>query len=261
MTVFKHELKQGRISLIVWTVAIAFMMAACVLIYPQMGDQMDEISETFADMGSFSAAFGMDKLNFGEFIGFFGVECGNVIGIGGAFFAALLGISALAKEEKEHTAEFLLSHPISRVRVVTEKLFAIVAQLVILNVTVIIISTLSMFAVDVTADAGTLALLYLAYFIMQIEIAAITFGISAFIRGGGLGIGLGLAAVFYFVNIIANLMEETKFLKYITPFGYTDGADIIGDRTINIGYLSVGLILTVIGIVCAYVKYTKKDIA
>ncbi len=261
MTVFKHELKQGRISLIVWTVAIAFMMAACVLIYPQMGDQMDEISETFADMGSFSAAFGMDKLNFGKFIGFFGVECGNVIGIGGAFFAALLGISALAKEEKEHTAEFLLSHPISRVRVVTEKLFAIVAQLVILNVTVIIISTLSMFAVDVTADAGTLALLYLAYFIMQIEIAAITFGISAFIRGGGLGIGLGLAAVFYFVNIIANLMEETKFLKYITPFGYTDGADIIGDRTINIGYLSVGLILTVIGIVCAYVKYTKKDIA
>ena len=42
-----------------------------------MEGQMNEISGMFADMGSFSAAFGMDRINFGEFAGFFGVECGN----------------------------------------------------------------------------------------------------------------------------------------------------------------------------------------
>ncbi len=261
MTIFKHEMKQGRISLVIWTAAIAFMMATCVLIYPEMGDQMNEIGDMFANMGSFSAAFGMDKINFGEFIGFFATECGNVLGLGGAFFAALLGVSILQKEEKDHTAEFLLTHPISRIRVVTEKLLAMIAQLVIMNVAVICISTLSMLVVDVTADAKTLALLYLAYFIMQFEIAAITFGISAFLRRGGLGVGLGLSAVFYFLNIIANLMEETKFLKYVTPFGYTDGADIITNKAIQLGYLSVGLCITVIGVACAYIKYTKKDIS
>ena len=129
MTVIKHELKAGKNSLIIWAAIIAFMMGLCVLIYPQMGSQMTEISGMFANMGSFSAAFGMDKINFGEFSGFFAVECGNVLGLGGAFFAALLGISALSKEEKEHTAEFLLTHPISRTAVVFGKLCAAVFDL------------------------------------------------------------------------------------------------------------------------------------
>lgn len=108
MTIIKHELKLGKNSLIIWAAIIAFMMGLCVLIYPQMENQMTEISGMFANMGSFSAAFGMDKINFGEFSGFFAVECGNVLGIGGAFFAALHGITALSKEEKEHTALPLL---------------------------------------------------------------------------------------------------------------------------------------------------------
>ena len=101
MTVFFHELKRGRISLLIWSAAIAFMLAICVIIYPEMKSQMGDISAMFADMGSFSEAFGMDKINFGSFTGFFGVECGNVLGLGGAFFAAIIGISALSKEEKE----------------------------------------------------------------------------------------------------------------------------------------------------------------
>ena len=102
MTVFKHELRQGRSALIIWTAAISFMLGVCIVIYPEMSTQMGDRSAMFADMGSFSQAFGMDRINVGEFLGFFGVECGNVLGLGGAFFAALLGISALAKEEKEH---------------------------------------------------------------------------------------------------------------------------------------------------------------
>ncbi len=261
MTVFKNELRQGKLLLIIWTAAIAFMMAACVIIYPEMGSQMDDISKMFSDMGAFSAAFGMDKLNFGEFIGFFGIECGNVLGIGGALFAALLGISALAKEEKEHTAEFLLTHPITRTAVLTEKLFAGALQIIVMNISVIAVSTLSMLIVDVSADAVALTLLFLAYFIMQLEIFAITFGISAFIKGGGIGIGLGLAAVFYFINIFSNLMEETEFLKYITPFGYTDSADIISDKALNIGYLVVGIAVSAVCIALAYIQYNKKDIS
>ena len=68
MTVFKHEMKRGKLSLIIWTAIIAFMLAVCVFIYPEMSTQMNEISDMFANMGSFSSAFGLDQLNFGEFI-------------------------------------------------------------------------------------------------------------------------------------------------------------------------------------------------
>lgn len=261
MTIVKHELRRGKNALIIWTAAISFMLALCVMIYPEMSTQMGDISAMFADMGSFSAAFGMDRINFGEFIGFFGVECGNVLGLGGAFFAALIGISALAKEEKEHTAEFLLTHPVSRGKIVAEKLCAVVVQIVLLNLAVIAVTALSILAIGEDVPIKTLALLFLAYFLMQLEVAGITFGISAFLRNGSLGVGLGLAAMFYFLNIVANLTEKAKVLKYITPFGYTEGADIIADGAINGSYLAVGLTLAVLGVVLAFWKYRSKDIS
>ena len=260
MVILRHELRQGKKTLAIWTMIIGFMLGICILMYPEMKTQMSEISEMFADMGSFSAAFGMDRINFGEFIGYFCVECGNILGLGGAFFAALFGILALAKEEKEQTAEFLLSHPISRRKIVGEKLCAVLIQIVILNIVVVGITALSVFIIDETPDMKIFALLFLAYFILQIETAAICFGISAFITREGMGIGLGLAALFYFMNIISNLTEEARFLKYITPFGYTEGADIVADGRIEAGYLAVGLVFTAAGVLAAFYRYEKKDI-
>lgn len=260
MTVFFHELKRGKVSLLIWSCAIAFMLGICVLIYPEMKTQMSGISEMFADMGSFSDAFGMDKINFGTFIGYFGVECGNVLGLGGALFASILGISALAEEEKEHTAEFLLTHPVSREKVLAEKLLAVFSQIIILNLVSAIVTVLSVLAVGESVDAKVMLLLFLAYFMMQIEISAVTFGISAFLKGNGLGIGLGIAVLMYFLNIMANLTENAMFLKYITPFGYTEGADIISNSAIEVKYLAAGLVFTVTGLVAAFLKYRKKDI-
>ena len=260
MPLLKHELRRGLTALIIWTGVIAFMLGVCVLIYPEMEKQMGEISEMFANMGSFSAAFGMDKVNFGEFMGYFATECGNVLGLGGAFFAALLGISALAKEEGEHTADFLLTHPVSRPSIVLQKLCSILVQLIALNAAVICIVALCTRIVGEAPDFPTLARLLLAYFILQIEIAAVCFCISAFLRHGGLGIGLGVAALLYFLSIVANLTEDAKFLKYITPFGYANGTDIVADGRIDVRYLAVGLGITAAAIGVAFVKYCRKDI-
>lgn len=260
MTLFKHELKQNRIALIIWTAAISFMLGICVLIYPEMSSQMGEISKMFADMGSFSSAFGMDQLNFGEFMGYFGVECGNVLGLGGAFFAAVTGITLLAKEEKDRTADFLLAHPVSRISVITAKYLSMIMQILTLNATVILVTSISILAIKESPDIKTLALLFLAYLLLQIEIATITFGISAFLKGNGLGIGLGIAFMLYFMNIVSNLTEEAKFLKYITPFGYTEGSYIIPNASIEWKYVAVGITFTFIGMVMAYIKYSQKDI-
>ena len=260
MTLLLHEIRQNRLALMIWSAAISFMMAVCVIIYPEMSSQMGDISEMFADMGAFTSAFGMDQLNFGEFMGYFGIECGNVLGLGGAIFAAILGASAISREEKDKTAEFLLTHPISRERILKEKLLAIFSQVAILNAAVIAISSLDILVVGVEAEWGTLMLVFLAYFMLQIEIAAITFGVSAFMKRGSLGVGLGIVFGMYFINILANLTEEISALKYITPFGYADGAHIISEGSIEIKYLAVGTLLAILGIAAAFLKYRKKDI-
>ena len=260
MTLFFHELKQNRLSIIIWSAILAFVIAISIFIYPEMSSQIGEINDMFSDMGSFSEAFGMTELNFGEFIGYFGVECGNSLGLGGAFFAALLGVVALAKEEKERTAEYLLTHPISRASVVTQKLLAVFAALLMLDVFVLAVSLCSAARIGETGEIGKVCLILLSQFLMQVEIAAVTFGISAFIRRGGLGIGLGAAAVFYFFNILANIDEALEFLKYITPFSFTDSAYIINNSHLNYAYLAVGGAISGACIALAFVKYTKKDI-
>ena len=260
MTLIKHELRQGWKSLAIWTLSIGFFIVICVMMYPEMEGEMEEVSEMFSSMGAFTAAFGMDKLNFGTLIGFYAIECGNILGIGGAFFAAILGITALAKEEKERTAEFLLSHPVSRNKVITEKLIAVFLQIVIMNVLVFLMSIASIAGIGEEILWEELGLLHLAYFLVQIVLAAICFGISAFIRTSGIGAGIGLATVMYFINIVANITESAKDLKYLTPFGFAEGADIIANVDLEWKMVAVNMVLAIVGVVAAYWKYNKKDI-
>lgn len=261
MTIYIKELKQSFKSLCIWTASIAFMMLVCVLLFPEMKGEMDSVSSIFANMGGFTAAFGMDKLSFGQLMGFYGIECGNVLGIGGGFFAALAGISVLANEEKERTAEFLLTHPISRVSIIAQKLLSVLTQVVVLNIVVVAVSLISAAVINESFEMKEFILLHVSYLIMQLEISCICFGISAFIRRGSIGIGLGLALAFYFMNLVCNMTEQAEFLRYITPYAYAEASNIISEGKLDTVLIVIGIIIAVIGAAVGFIKYTKKDIA
>lgn len=261
MTLLQHELKRGRTSLLIWTGAISLMLAVCVLIYPEMSGQMNEMSAMFADMGSFTEAFGMDQLNFGEFKGYIGIEFGNTLGMGGALFAALLGISALSKEEKDHTAEFLLTHPIARSKIYTEKLLSVFIQIIIMNIIVALVSLGATLLIGECLPWKEALILMIVFTLMQLEIGAITFGLSAYLRSGGIGLGLGLSLMLYCTNLISNLLENGEIFKHITPYAYTDSAKIFADGKPEIMYILSGWAIAAIILVAGWVKYQKKDIS
>ena len=260
MTIVKHELRQGRISFLIWTGAVGFLLAVCIYLFPEMKGEMAGVSKIFSSMGSFTAAFGMDRLDFGSLTGYYSIECGNVLGLGGAFYAALCAVDMLSKEEKGRTAEFLLTHPVSRARVLTEKLIAVLLQVTAMSGIVYLISIVSMILIGEEIPWKELNLLHLAYYLLQLELAGVCFGISAFLKKGSTGAGLGLAAILYFMNLIANIAKSAEFLKYITPFGYCEGADIISAGKLDTAMVSVGISFGVLGILAAYAKYLRKDI-
>ncbi len=244
----------------IWTASIGALLAICIFLFPEMKGQMNSVNDVFASMGSFTEAFGMDRLNFGTLTGFYAIECGNILGLGGAFFASLCAAAILSKEEKDKTAEFLLTHPVSRKRIITKKLIAVLIQLTAMN---LIIYTLSVGAIAAVGEAipwKEISLLHLGYYLLQLELAGICLGISAFLRKGSAGVGLGIAAMMYFLNLIANIADIAAFLKYITPFGYCEGADIVPNGRLNGAMAAVGTVIGIGGIMIAYLKYTKKDI-
>ena len=260
MTILRHELRRSRVPFWIWTGAIGFLLAVCIFLFPEMKGEMEGVSEVFSSMGAFTAAFGMDRLNFGTLNGYYAIECGNVLGLGGAFFAALLAAGMLCKEEKERTAEFLLTHPVSRARIVTEKLAAVLLLITVMNLIIYALAVGSILAIGESVPWRELNLQHLAYWLLQLEIAGICFGVSAFLRRGSAGVGLGIAVMLYFMNLIANITESASFLKDLTPFGYCDGAEIASSGSLDGKRLAIGAVFFAVGVAAAYWNYTRKDI-
>ena len=260
MTILKHEVRSGLAGCILWSAVTGGLMALCVSMYPSMSGSMDDFSAMFANMGDFSAAFGLDKLEFGSVMGFYGTECGNILGLGGAFYAALTAMGLLAGEEGGHTAEFLLTHPVSRVRAAAEKLAALAVLVLALNAVCLACGAASILAVGETAAWGDLLRYHAALLGMQLEIGGVCFGLSALLRRSSFGLAMGLAAVMYFLGLIINLDQGMAWLRFVTPYYYADAARIYAGEALA-GPLAAGCLLGAAGAAWGLWRYVRKDIA
>ena len=262
MTFYKHELKMNRVSFAVWLVGVLAMSAGCIFLFPLIDESMADMSDAFASMGGFSAAFGMDKLSITTLEGFFGTEIGTIFAIGGGMYAALLGISALAKEESGHTAEFLHTLTLGRCGIVTGKLAAIVTYLVLFDVIAFGVFAASAAMIGETLSMKSLIGYIVAQFAAQLEIASVCFAFSACSKRSSLGLGPGVALVLYVLDIIARITDKAEFLKYITPFSFSNATDIfVNGGTIETVPLCIGICVTVISLAAAYTVYRRRDIA
>lgn len=91
-------------------------------------------------------------------------------------------------------------------------------------------------------------------------LTGLCFGLSAFARKGSTGAGLGIAAMMYFLNLAANITEKAEFLKYITPFGYTECADIVSSGSLNGKLVALGMAYAAAAVSVGSWQYCKKDI-
>lgn len=65
-----------------------------------------------------------------------------------------------------------------------------------MNLIVYAISVCSIAAIGEEIPWKEISLMHLAYYLLQIELAGICFGISAFLRKDSAGVGLGIAAAY-----------------------------------------------------------------
>lgn len=261
MNIVRHEIKQNTKSLLLWSLIVGGLIFICMMIYPEFGKQADSIEGLFENLGSFSAAFGLDKIGFSTAIGFYGVEAGAMLSLGGSMFAAIIGIGMLAKEEGSHTAEFLLSTPMGRIQVIAEKLIAVVTLILVFNIICYGIGAVSFLLIGESIDYSVLLLYHVVQCIMHLEIGCICYGISAFLKKNSFGLGIGIAMLLYFVNMIANISSKLDWLKYMTPYAYSDASEILSDKQVDESLIVLGVGIGILGSLIAFVRYMKKDIA
>lgn len=261
MTILTQELKANLKTLLIWSLSVGLMIFGFMLMFPSLKETLIDATDMYKNMGGISTAFGLDKLSIGSVMGFYGTEVGSVLCLGGALFGALLGAGMLSKEEGSHTAEFLFSSPISRINIIFQKFIAMEIIVLAFNLICVGLALLSFAIIGDFIPAKEFILYHLAQWLMHSEISCICFCISAFLKKSNIGLGLGIALTLYFSDMMARIIPDLKSLKYITPFYYSGAADIFTNGYIDGALLVIGIIVSVIAVTIAHLKYNSKDIA
>ena len=261
MSILKHEIKMNFKSILIWSLSVGLMSFVFILIFPTMKSSLVDMSDAYSNMAGMSTVFGMDRLNIAEIMGFYGIEIGAVLSLGGSFFAAVLGVGILSKEEGGHTSEFIFTLPISRKTVLIEKYLAMIFCILIFNIICIGLIVSSFLIVNEEIQIKAFLLHQLSLIIMNIEIGSITFGISAFQKKSNFGMGIAIALILYFLDMMSKLNDKVEFLKYISPFSYCDASKVITSLELDGKLLIPGIVIMIISVFIGFFKYLKKDLA
>ncbi|WP_066291107.1 ABC transporter permease subunit [Bacillus sp. FJAT-29937] len=263
--IFKREFRRGQKSLIIWSLVLAGLIIWLLSIFPQFAEGQKSIQTLFdAYPESMKQMFGMDRLNLGTLIGFYGIEVYMMTTLLGSIYAAMLASNILAKEENEKTIEFLLSKPVSRSQIVAKKLMAVIVNIVILNIVSTISSIIGFqFAKEEAIQWSTFALLAIATLLLHVTFAAIAFMFSSILRKtrNVLSISLAVVIVSYFISIMSGLSEDLDILKYFSPFKYVEAANIINEQIIESIFLLLMGAIILISFIVSFMIYKKKDIS
>lgn len=260
-TIYRHEMKLLYKTLLIWTMAVGGLCFVCILLFNSMKSEMEGMADSFAQMGAFADAFGMSQLSIATLEGFYATEVGTVHSLGAAMFVAIISMVMLSKEEDGHTGEFLFTLPVSREKVITSKLVAIITNAVLFNVICVGIYAGGIVLLGENIRFDRFLLYHVMQLLMHFEIVGICFGLSAFMKKNKLGIGLGIVMLFYAYDLMARVLPDLSDYNFISPFSYANAADVFSTGRVEVEALVLGIIVMVAAVVMAYVRYAKRDLA
>ncbi len=262
MNIFLRELKANLKSLIIWSVIMLFFVYSGITKFsayegnPEMLEIMGSMPPALME------AFQMNAFNLTTIEGFFGVMF-MYFALLGTISATMWGSDIIAKEERDKTVEFALTLPVSRNRVVTAKITAVIVNCIaFLGVTwVASIAATATYSPD-AAFYDFLALCMATLFVLQMIFLSIGVLLGCAMkqhkRAGSVAVGLLMGT--YFISIIAGLNENLEFLKYFSPFTYFDRAQLLNESSVDPIYVLLSLAIIIVAYIGAYVTYGRRDL-
>lgn len=264
MNILRRELRAGLRLLLIWGLIIGGYNAMMMGIYRGFDFSPERVAELIALYPEAMArAFGVDRLNLAEPVGFYAMGVYLMVVLFGGIFAALLGSGILAKEEEERTVEFLLAKPVSRVSMLWQKAVALVISLAALNAGVTA-CTFAAFAVFVPGGYPVDVLLRLAVapFFAHLAFASIGFLSALFFtkRRTVYAVGTGVTMGTYFVGLMSLMSEKLAPLRWIAPTRYVEAVEIVADGSLHPSHLAVLTAVSVLAFGVTFALYRRRDI-
>lgn len=262
MNMFIHELRTYRKSTITWTLSLSVLIVMFMLIFPAFTTDVAAVRKLLGGLPEgVKKAFGISLESFFTLLGFYSYVFSYVTLLG-AIQAMNLGTSIISKEVRDKTADFLLTKPVSRNKIMTSKLLAALTSLVITNVIYILVASIIVSIVNNEAYNYKLFLMVsITLFFVQLIFMSLGVIISVLVPKirSVLSISLGTVFGFFILNMLDSVIGE-KTIRYIIPFLYFNSANIIKNASYEISFLIVEFVFIAVAISLSYWIYSKKDI-
>jgi ABC-2 type transport system permease protein len=206
--------------------------------------------------------FGLSGFDLGTAAGFYGVLF-IYLAVMAAVHAVLLGAHLIAKEERDHTSEFLYAKPASRGRVLTGKLLAGVVNLVVFNLVTL---ASSFYFIDLFSEGeefgSDVVTLMIGMFCLQLiffSIGAVVAGISRRPKSAA-SAATSIMFLTFLLYYVVNFDEALGFLEYLTPFKYYDAAVLMKDGLDPV-FIGLSAVIVVAALFGTYRFYGARDLS
>jgi len=263
MNIFRQEFKMHLRSAITWSVAVAALILMYVSMFSSFAEQAELMNEMLANFPpQLLTAFGMTGVNMAEVLGFFGFAF-LFAQICVAIQAAGYGFGLVSVEEREWTADFLLSKPVRRTQILTSKLLAALSGLLITDIVVWIASLLfiNLFSGGKAYELKPLLLLLLSIVPFQLFFLSVGLVISLLVKRirsvtpYAMALGFGM----YLLSVFGDLLGEAA-LEKVTPFKHFEPHYILTHTAWDLPLVLISVAVIVISLVGSYVLYTRRNI-
>ncbi|MBN1138176.1 MAG: ABC transporter permease subunit [Anaerolineae bacterium] len=261
--ILRQEFNMRLRSVIAWSVAVAVLILIYVSLFSSFADQAELMNEMMANFPEeLLTAFGIKGVNLATILGYFGFLF-LFVQICLAIQAANYGFSLVSVEEREWTADFLLTKPVKRTQILTSKLLAALGGLAITDIVVWIVSliTTTLFKGDRTYEMMPLLLLLLSIVPFQLFFLSVGLVISLLVKRVrsvtpyAMALGFGM----YVLSVFGDLLGESA-LEKITPFKHFEPNHILQNGAWDAPLVLISVAVIVIAVVGSYLLYTRRDI-
>lgn len=255
----KKELRLSRKFLLIWIGIVLLLCSFAYFEYLSMRNTLGELAEM---MNAFPKIlmimFGIgEKLD--SALGWYGCIY-FWVAILNYSYAIYLGISCVAKEKSQGTAEYLFTKPLNRNRIVDAKALASVCNLFIITAFSGICNYFTaILPLGGLAQKSAVVTTTIGLFLTEVVLFALALLISSLVKTykGAVRLGAGLLMGFYGIYIIAEYLEIPS-LYYLTPLKYFD-VYAVAKEGINIVFLLLAAIIVMISIAMARKMWTIRE--
>jgi len=262
VNIFFRELRSNLKSLLIWSGIlilfnfVGFSKFSAFYENPQLLTVLDSMPPALI------SSLNMNAFNLTTVTGFFGIMI--------IYFNLILSISAamwgsdiISKEERDRTVEFSLTLPVTRRRLVTAKIAAVVVNCIVLLF--VTWGSTAFFAQKYRPDGEfyrfvsitmlTLLLLQMIFMALGVFLGCV---MKRYKQSGSMAVSILLVS--YFISMITGLSKDLDFLKYFTPFKYFDPSVLLRESKLEPTFVILSLVLIAGSIAGAYLTYSKRDL-